>query len=449
MRHTKVVCTLGPASWSPEKIRALVAAGMNVARLNLSHGTHDEHRRMIKDIRTAAAEAGVIVGVLLDLQGPKIRLGEIPDGGVKVLVGEEVVFGEGGISVGYTRLHEAVDVGMQVTVGDGAFLGEVTAIAEERVTVKALADGVLEKHKGFSVRGGRFTAPAITEKDLRDVEFGLSAGVDIIALSFVKDKQDILQLRGKVATYASMHGIPAHDVPIIVAKIERHEAIAVIDDIIAAADGIMVARGDLGLDMPIAQVPVLQKEIVAKCRMAAKPVIVATQMMESMTNSLVPTRAEVSDVANAVIDHADAVMLSGETANGQHPVEVVEAMVAVLEETEKSRFDDMHANDVVRGVLGRDEMVSKAIMLAQEKTIIMVCPGDVDIVRRLAAMRPGAGIMSCVSTSVEAAVQQMSWGVMAVVAGDGDVDGVIAETRAAVGQCVVVNPLTGSVGLST
>lgn len=449
MRHTKVVCTLGPASWSPEKIRELIAAGMNVARLNLSHGTHEEHRRMMKDIRTAAAEAGVVVGILLDLQGPKIRLGEVAPGGVHVKSGEEVVFGEGGITVGYAKLHEAVDVGMQVTVGDGAFLGEVVSIAPEKVVVKALADGVLEKHKGFSVRGARFVAPALTEKDLRDVEFGLSAGVDIIALSFVKDAQDILQLRGKVATYASMHGIAAHDVPMIVAKIERHEAIAKIDAIIAAADGVMVARGDLGLDMPIAQVPLLQKEIVAKCRMAAKPVIVATQMMESMTENLVPTRAEVSDVANAVIDHADAVMLSGETANGQHPVEVVEAMVSVLEETEKSRFDDMLAGDAVRGVLGRDEMVSRAILLAQEKMIIMVCPGDVDVVRRLAAMRPGAGIMSCVSTSVEAAVQQMSWGVLAVVTGEGDTDGVMAETRAAVGDCVVVNPLTGTVGLGT
>jgi pyruvate kinase len=449
MRHTKVVCTLGPASWSPEKIRALIAAGMNVARLNLSHGTHEEHRGMMKEIRAAAAEAGVVVGILLDLQGPKIRLGDVVDGGVRVKAGEEVAFGEGGISVGYAKLHEAVDVGMQVTVGDGSFLGEVSSIAPEKVLVKALADGVLEKHKGFSVRGGRFIAPALTEKDLRDVEFGLSAGVDIVALSFVKDAQDILQLRGKVATYASMHGIASHDLPMIVAKVERHEAIAKIDSIIAAADGIMVARGDLGLDMPIAQVPLLQKEIAAKCRMAAKPVIVATQMMESMTENLVPTRAEVSDVANAVIDHADAVMLSGETANGQHPVEVVEAMVAVLEETEKSRFDDMLAGDAVRGVLGRDEMVSRAILLAQEKTIIMVCPGDVDVVRRLAATRPGAGIMSCVSTSVEAAVQQMSWGVVAVVVGEGDESGMIAEARAAVGKCVMVNPLTGSVGLSS
>ncbi len=334
-RRTKIVCTLGPATSDLDTLRRLVRAGMDVARFNFSHGTHEDHLRMMDLVREASAAENRDVAILLDLQGPKIRIGEVEQGSVLLRKGDRVILTTHALQestservyVNYPTLGKDVDVNGRILIDDGLIELEVKEIREDEVDTEVIVGGPLRSRKGVNLPDIRTNTPSLTEKDVRDLEFGLEQGVDIIALSFVRDQEDVRNLVRRVRESGTRVSV--------LAKIEKPEAVRKFDEILAEADGIMVARGDLGIEMPIAQVPTAQKRIIRKCLHSAKPVITATQMLESMIENPRPTRAEASDVANAVLDGTDAVMLSGETAMGRHPVRVVEVMARIIEEAEK------------------------------------------------------------------------------------------------------------------
>lgn len=337
-RRTKIVCTLGPASSDPSTIRALVRAGMDVARLNFSHGTHEEHMQRIEAVRDAAQETNRDVAILQDLQGPKIRVGEVENGMTLLHKGQELILTtdseadgtNGRVFLSYPSLAKDTIPGGRILLDDGLLELKVKAFQGEDVLTEVVVGGPLRSRKGVNLPHIRTSTPALTEKDLKDLEFGLEAGVDIIALSFVRDQSDVSDLISRIRQSGKYIQV--------IAKIEKPEAVKKFDHILDEADGIMVARGDLGIEMPMAQVPGTQKRIIQKCRLSAKPVITATQMLESMIENPRPTRAEASDVANAVLDGSDAVMLSGETAVGKHPVRVVEAMAQIITEAERHDF---------------------------------------------------------------------------------------------------------------
>lgn len=327
-RRAKIVCTLGPATASPERIRALVDAGMDVARLNLSHGQHADHRRAYELVRRASDESGRAVAVLADLQGPKIRLGAFPDGPVALAPGApfgittEPRPGDAtGCSTTYAGLPGDVQAGDRILVDDGRVVLSVTGVAGPEVSTTVVVGGPVSSHKGLNLPGVPVSVPALTERDAADLRFALSLRVDLVALSFVRHARDVLAVR-QVMDEAGER------VPVL-AKIEKPEAVENLPEIVAAFDGLMVARGDLGVELALEQVPLIQKRAVRLAREAAKPVIVATQMLESMVGAPRPTRAEASDVANAVLDGADAVMLSAETSVGAYPVEAVATMARI------------------------------------------------------------------------------------------------------------------------
>ncbi|MGJ5750811.1 pyruvate kinase [Streptomyces puniciscabiei] len=335
MRRAKIVCTLGPATDSYDQIKALVDAGMDVARFNLSHGTHAEHEERYRRVRKAADETGRSVGILADLQGPKIRLGRFTEGPVLLERGDTfTITVEEGVEgdrhqCGTTHAGLAADVtpGERVLVDDGRVCLEVTAVDGPRVRTRVIEGGMISDHKGLNLPGVAVSVPALSEKDEEDLRWALRTGFDVIALSFVRSGDDA---RG-------VHRIMAEEgrrLPVI-AKIEKPQAVANLVDIVAAFDGLMVARGDLGVEMPLEQVPIVQKRAVKLAKRNAKPVIVATQMLDSMVDNSRPTRAEASDVANAVLDGADAVMLSGETSVGKYPVETVRTMARIVAAAEE------------------------------------------------------------------------------------------------------------------
>ncbi|MEU6815082.1 pyruvate kinase [Streptomyces sp. NPDC046860] len=330
MRRAKIVCTLGPATDTYDQIKALVEAGMDVARFNLSHGTHAEHEARYQHVRKAADETGRSVGILADLQGPKIRLGTFAEGPVllerddtfTITVEEGVEGDRHRCGTTYAGLAEDVGPGERVLVDDGRVCLEVTAVDGPRVRTRVLEGGMISDHKGLNLPGVAVSVPALSKKDQDDLRWALRTGVDVIALSFVRSGRDA----------AEVHRIMAEEgrrLP-VVAKLEKPQAVEDIEDVVDAFDGLMVARGDLGVEMPLEQVPIVQKRAVKLAKRNAKPVIVATQMLESMIDSSRPTRAEASDVANAVLDGADAVMLSAETSVGHHPVETVCTMAKIV-----------------------------------------------------------------------------------------------------------------------
>ena len=334
IRRTKIVCTLGPASSERETIREMIRAGMDVARLNFSHGSHDNHWQLIEYIREASEDEGKVIPILQDLQGPKIRIGPVRDGGVLLhkgqrltLTTEPLEFGtRERVYISYQTLPRDVSVGGRILIDDGLLELEVLEIRDGEVETEVVVGGPLRSRKGVNLPDIRTSTPSLTQKDLEDLEFGLSVDVDLIALSFVRDESDVVDLMARVRRSGK-------NVKVI-AKIEKPEAVRKIDEILTEADGIMVARGDLGIEMPISRVPSTQKMIIHKCMAAAKPVITATQMLESMIDNPRPTRAEASDVANAVLDGSDALMLSGETAVGKHPARVIEVMAKIIMEAE-------------------------------------------------------------------------------------------------------------------
>jgi pyruvate kinase len=340
MRRAKIVCTLGPATASLEAIRELVGSGMDVARLNLSHGDYADHEASYRYVRQASDETGRGVGILVDLQGPKIRLGRFADGPVLLKPGETFVIttqevaGDATIaSTTYQGLPGDVAAGDRILIDDGKVAVEVERVEAPRVITRVVEGGMVSDHKGINLPGVAVSVPAMTEKDIEDLRWGLRIGADLIALSFVRSAADV----------EDVHRImdeEGHRVPVL-AKIEKPRAVENLEGIIAAFDGIMVARGDLGVELPLEDVPLVQKRAVKLAREAAKPVIVATQMLESMIGSSRPTRAEASDVANAVLDGADALMLSGETSVGRYPVESVRTMGRIIETVEDKALGDL------------------------------------------------------------------------------------------------------------
>src|SRR6266571_2590280 len=333
-RRAKIVCTLGPASSSPEQVAELVAAGLDVARLNMSHGTHAGHLQAYRAVRAASDDAGHGVGVLVDLQGPKIRLGRfasgpvvLPAGGEFAITGEDVPGSLAEASTTYPGLAADVGIGDQILVDDGRVVLEVTGVRGARVRTRVLVGGVVSDHKGLNVPGARLSVPALSSKDEQDLRWALGLRADMIALSFVQGPEDAAPVR-RIMDEAGAR-LP------LIAKIEKPQAVDALPEVLETFDGLMVARGDLGVELPLEQVPMIQKRAVSLAQDKAKPVIVATQMLESMISAPRPTRAEASDVANAVLDGADALMLSAETSVGAYPVEAAATMARIIEAAEQ------------------------------------------------------------------------------------------------------------------
>ncbi len=338
-RHTKIISTIGPASTSRDHIADIIAAGTDATRLNFSHGTHEDHRKAAGFIRAEAARQGRQVTIIMDLQGPRIRVGRVRGGNMELNAGDRVRLTGNPIPystpeclhISYDALARDVIPGGRILMDDGRLELSVIGVHGGDVEAQVEVGGLLSSNKGVNLPHVRTSGPALTDKDLADLEVGIELGINLIALSFVRNEIDVMDLRKHLAR----HGHRAS----IIAKIEKPEAVDCIDRILAVSDGIMVARGDLGIEMPMAEVPAAQKSLIHKCLLAGKPVITATQMLESMITSRVPTRAEASDVANAVLDGTDAVMLSGETAVGRHPAHVVRAMSRIITSAERHWYE--------------------------------------------------------------------------------------------------------------
>jgi pyruvate kinase len=336
MHRTKIVATIGPASSSPEILKRMIRAGMNVARLNFSHGSYEEHARRVSLLRSVSEELDTPITLLQDLQGPKIRVGELPNDSIILNEGEYLIlvpiadYAEqpNTIPIDYPYLAEEAEVGAQVLLDDGLLELKIEKIQGNAIACQVIEGGILKSRKGVNLPSVDLRLPSMTEKDKADLEFGLSQGVDWISLSFVRKAEDIRTLKEFLATKG------ANDVPVI-AKIEKPQAIANLEAILEECDGLMVARGDLGVEMSPEKVPILQKRIIGMCNRKNIPVITATQMLDSMIRNARPTRAEASDVANAIMDGTDAVMLSGESAVGEFPVKSVEMLVKIAQEVEK------------------------------------------------------------------------------------------------------------------
>lgn len=336
IQHTKIVCTIGPASRSPEIIRKMILEGMSVARLNFSHGTHEDHLETINNIRRAARETEKAVAILQDLGGPKIRVGRIPEPGIRLEAGTTVVLTtvsveatENVIPVNYQAFASDVLKGDRILLADGFMELEVMGTSSTEVQARVITGGILTSHKGINLPTRSIKVPSLTPKDEKDLAFGIENGVDFVALSFVRRPEDVEGVKRIIERRGA-------DTPVI-AKIEKHEAISNVDRILEVSDAVMVARGDLGVEIPLEEVPIVQKMLIEKANSMGKPVITATQMLRSMVDSPRPTRAEATDVANAVLDGTDAVMLSEETASGRYPVEAV-AMLRRIIGTAESKF---------------------------------------------------------------------------------------------------------------
>lgn len=423
MKQTKIVCTVGPSCEDVETLEQMMRAGMDVARLNFSHGTHENHDMLIKNVRRAATRAGKRVAILQDLQGPKIRVGNMPEEGIELKKGEKYTFDtaieeyiDGVIPCGYKQLHEFMKAGERILLNDGKQEMLVDRVEKTLIHTTCQVGGTLTSHKGMNVPDTTLMVRAMTSKDKDDARFGVSRGVDLIALSFVMRPEDVDELHELIEMEQAKHK-DNHGKIRIITKIERAEAIENIDAILATADGLMVARGDLGVETPAEHVPVLQKELIAKARNVGKPVIVATQMLDSMVQNPRPTRAEVSDVANAVIDHTDAVMLSNETATGDFPLEAVDMMARIAVDTEASPFDDTLLADIAP--TGESDSAFAAIsrFLAEESgaKAIILASNDGVLAAHVSRFRPEVPIVVCTSSERVACQLSLYWGVYTIV----------------------------------
>lgn len=335
INKTKIVATMGPASTPPDVLEGMIKAGVNICRVNFSHGSYDDAKKVIATIRSLNKKLKTNIGILADLQGPKLRIGEVENNGIELVVGKEIcittnkcIGNDQRIYITYPQFPKDVSVGDNVLIDDGKLLLKVISTnRKDEVNASIIYGGTLSSKKGVNLPNTKISLPCLTEKDLKDLDFALDNDIEWIGLSFVRSVTDIVDLKEIIKSKNKRARV--------IAKIEKPEAIREIDNIIDMADGIMVARGDLGVELPMEQVPMIQKMLVDKCINASKPVIIATQMMESMISNFSPTRAEVNDVANAVMDGADAVMLSGETSVGKYPEKVIEYMKKIIAEVEK------------------------------------------------------------------------------------------------------------------
>lgn len=416
MRRAKIVCTLGPATSSPRRIRELVYAGMDVARLNMSHGSHEDHAEAYRLVREAADASGHGVGIFADLQGPKIRLEKFAGGPVQLRRGQEWTIttrdvpGDAEIAgTTYKGLPGDVGVGDPILIDDGKVRLRVLSVDGPDVRTEVLVGGKVSNNKGINLPGVAVSVPALSDKDEADLRFALGLCVDFVALSFVRsadDAEDVRRIMREVGV----------SVPVI-AKIEKPQAIENLDEVVAAFDGFMVARGDLGVECPLEDVPFLQKRIVEKARLNAKPVIVATQMLESMIGNPAPTRAEASDVANAVLDGADAVMLSGETSVGEYPVHTVETMARIIEATERHALS-AEAVDRVSAIdwdpHTKGGVIAKAALEVAERVeakYVVAFTQSGDSARRMSRLRGAVPILAFTPEAAVRSQLSMSWGV--------------------------------------
>ncbi len=422
-RAPKVVCTIGPATDSDEQIRALIEAGMNIVRLNFSHGDHDSHRKKVEQIRRLAKEMNVSVGVLQDLQGPKIRMNaSIPEAGVPLEMGKDIVLAaskqglplQEALPVDYDFLAEDVKVGEKILFADGKMAARVKGIDGERVICEVTKPGLLLKRKGVNMPESCLQIPAMTEKDLADLKLGIELGVDFIALSFVRNPEDVQPILD------SFTGLK--QAPLLLAKIEKPQAVERFDAILEKLDGIMLARGDLGVEMPLVELPQIQKRLIIKTMAAGKFVITATQMLLSMMESSLPTRAEVSDVANAMYDGTDAVMLSDETAAGKFPLESCSTMVKIAESTTpnlkrliKPSAQDMQASNSRNNceiAIGHSACTLAADTNAK---YIVACTGSGRTARAVARFRPTCPIIGLTHNQITYNQLAMIWGVIPIM----------------------------------
>ncbi|MEO6181749.1 MAG: pyruvate kinase [Verrucomicrobiota bacterium] len=415
MKKTKIIATLGPVTESAEMIGKLIDAGMNVARLNMSHAKHDWVRHMVKDIREAAAARNVCVGILMDTQGPAIRTGDLPIAldlkpGQKftLTVRGEKSEEESSVDVNYENFVNDISVGDTVLLDNGEIQMKVLQKFANKIECEVLTPGKLGSRRHINLPGVRVSLPALTGKDLQDVALGLELGVDYLALSFVREAKDIRQLRAVIAN--------SNHKPIIIAKLEDQQAIENLKEIIQEADGVMVARGDLGIEVPYEELPIIQRRAVKYCLRIGKPVIVATHMLESMIENPIPTRAEVTDVANAVYEQADAIMLSGETTVGKYPLKCLEVFNRVAERIERSGG----ANFQERAELTnqREKLVKSAVVMADElkADAILVFTLTGTLARYASWMRPRhSPVYAICDTQPVADSLTLNWGVRPVV----------------------------------
>ena len=414
---TKIVATLGPASAKREVLREMMLNGVDVCRLNFSHGAYAFYEEVVATIRSLNEELGLNTAILADLQGPKLRVGEMADGPIELKDGAELVITTdpvkgipGLVSTSYSQFPKDVKVGEMVLLDDGKLRLTVKHTdGIKQVTTTVVNGGMLSSNKGINLPNTKVSLPCLTEKDRKDLSFALAQGVDWVGLSFVRRAQDLVELKDQIHAEGSSARV--------IAKIEKPEALEEIDAIIREADALMVARGDLGVELPMEKVPLLQKDIIRRCLLQQRPVIVATQMMESMIQNSTPTRAEVNDVANAVLDHADAVMLSAETSVGKYPVEVVKAMNRILLEMESSELmynvEEPPLND-------HDRMVSDAICMASVrmadainiKAIVTMTHSGYTAFK-ISSMRPKAHIFAFTSNKRILTMLNLVWGVRA------------------------------------
>lgn len=417
VRKSKIVCTIGPGSISPVILKQLLKAGMNVARINASHGTTEEHGEYIAIIRREANKLKIPLAILLDLPGPKDRTGKTKKGGIKlrdgaefILTTRDVLGDETQVSVDLPELPRKVKLGQEIFLDDGVIKLEVISISHDSVKCRVVNGGRLYDNKGINVPGVKWDADSVTAEDWQHLEAGVEQGIDFVGLSFVHRPEDINRVR---AFLRERHS-PAQ----IIAKIERSEALDNIDSILEAADGVMVARGDLGVQIPIQRVPVVQKELIHKCNHIGKPVIVATQMLESMVNSPVPTRAEATDVANAIFDGADAIMLSEETAVGHFPVETVKIMHLIALEAEAALpYEEMFASRGLDLQPLTDDAISYAAchtahQLGASAVVAYTASGST--ARRVSKYRPRTPIVAVTPNEVIQRQLSLSWGVTAL-----------------------------------
>lgn len=410
-RRAKIVCTLGPASSDPDSIRALVRAGMDVARLNLSHGSHEEHERTYLEVRKASDETGRSVAVLADLQGPKIRLGAFAGGSAELAVGaefvittEDVVGSARRASTTYDGLPDDVSVGDPILVDDGRLALDVTAVDGHEVTTRVATGGAVSDHKGLNLPRTRVRAPVLTAKDSADLRWALGLRADLVALSFVRDPSDVAAVRAVMDETGVR--LP------VLAKVEKPQAVERLEHVVDAFDGVMVARGDLGVEMPLDEVPMVQKRAIMLARGQAKPVIVATQMLESMVTANRPTRAEASDVANAVLDGADALMLSAETSVGRDPRHVVETMGRIIETAEEKGHDLLRVLTRPPHTLGGT--IARAAMEVGEAVgarALCAFTQSGDTARRLSRYRSPVPLLAFTPVQAVRSQLSLSWGV--------------------------------------
>jgi len=411
MPKTKIICTIGPASGTPEIIARLVRLGMDVARLNFSHGSHLEHREKIDTIRAVSGELGKPVAILQDLGGPKIRVGEIGEPGIHLEPGQTFTLtsrvdthGKHRVSVSYGNLPREVKPGDQILLADGMMELVVRQTDQTDIVCEVITGGVLTSRKGINVPTGTLLPDAMTEKDREDLRFGIGSGVDYVALSFVKTAGDIMAVKEII-------GEEGRQIPVI-AKIEKHEALDHMEEIMEVADGIMVARGDLGVEIPLENVPHLQKSLIRKANALGKPVIIATQMLRSMVDAPRPTRAEATDVANAVLDGADAVMLSEETASGSYPTEALQYMIRIAESAERNYPHAKYLQLMPRNNVSESVSYASCILADHLDTAAIVAPTQSgSTAMNISRFRPKARIIAL--SPVESVVRRLTlyWGV--------------------------------------